>query len=61
MPATERSTGRKSRTELQSWYLGSLRPKLTNAARSGLVAAGAAAALDQELLDFLGLPDSEKE
>jgi hypothetical protein len=50
-----------SRTELQSWYLASLRPKLTSAARSGLVATGAAAALDQELLDFLGLPDSEKE
>jgi hypothetical protein len=62
MPAIQLSTERKSRGELQSWYLTGLRPKVTSAARSGLVDAAAAADLDRQLRDFLDLPDSpEKE
>ena len=61
MPATDLSTGRKSRRELQSWYLASLRPKVTRAVGSGVVAPGAAAAFDQQLRDFLDLPESREE
>jgi hypothetical protein len=56
MPAIQFPEERKSRGELQSWYLGSLRPRLTHAVGSGLVTASAAAAFDQQLRDFLDLP-----
>jgi hypothetical protein len=56
MPAIELPTERKSRGELQSWYLTSLRPKVAHAVGSGLVTASAAAALDQQLRDFIDIP-----
>jgi hypothetical protein len=56
MAAIEVPHERKSRGELQSWYLTSLRPKVADAARSGVVTAAAAASLDRQLRDFLDLP-----
>ncbi|HET7137395.1 MAG TPA: hypothetical protein VFI04_03500 [Gaiellaceae bacterium] len=61
MPAIELSEARKSRGELQSWYLTSLRPKVASAARSGVVTAAAAAALDRQLCVFLDIPESREE
>lgn len=61
MPAIQRSEVRKSRGELQSWYLTSLRPKVAHAVGSGLVTASAAAALDDQLRDFLDLPEQGEE
>ena len=46
------------RAELQAWYLGSLRPKLREAARTGTVEPAAVATLDRLVRDFLELPAS---
>jgi hypothetical protein len=45
----------KNLTELRSWYLGSLRPKLARAADGGTVAPGAVAALDRQVRELLDL------
>jgi hypothetical protein len=44
-----------ARTELQSWYLESLQPKLAQAASTGAVDPQAVAALDAEVRSFLDL------
>ena len=44
-----------ARTELQSWYLQSLQPKLARAASTGAVDPQAVAALDAEVRSFLDL------
>jgi hypothetical protein len=44
-----------SRSELQTWYLRELRPKLAQAVRAGAVDPRAAAALHAELQELLDL------
>jgi hypothetical protein len=44
-----------ARTELRSWYLHSLQPKLARAATTGAVDLQAVAALDAEVRSFLDL------
>jgi hypothetical protein len=44
-----------ARTELQSWYLHGLQPKLAQAANRGTVDPQAVAALDAEVKKFLDL------
>jgi hypothetical protein len=49
-----------ARTELQTWYLRELRPKLAQAVRAGAVDPRAAAALHAELRELLELtPERE--
>jgi hypothetical protein len=47
------------RAELQTWYLGSLHPKLAEAASAGAVAPVRAATLDRLLRAMLDLPDTD--
>jgi hypothetical protein len=44
-----------ARTDLRSWYLDSLQPKLARAATTGAVDPQAVAALDAEVRSFLDL------
>lgn len=53
MLTSGQASKRTARTELQVWYLESLRPKLAHAATMGLAQRGAARALDRQLRDFL--------
>jgi hypothetical protein len=50
-----------ARTELQSWYLRSLLPKLERAAGAGAVDPGAIAALDADLRALLELSQGREE
>ena len=56
VPTTTARRPLDERAELQAWYLGSLRPKLRNAARAGTVEPAAVATLDRLVRDFLDLP-----
>jgi hypothetical protein len=55
-PAARPAAGAEAHAELRAWYLGSLRPKLLRASGSGIVTSAAAAELDRQLRDVLGLP-----
>ena len=57
--ATERRPD--ERAQLQAWYLGSLRPKLADAANAGTVTPAAVATLDGLLRDLLDLPNARAE
>ena len=56
-PAGPAPAARNTRSELQAWYLDSLRPRLIDAAATGAVAPGAVDALDGQLRELLALPD----
>jgi len=49
-----------ARTELRSWYLHSLQPKLARAATTGAVDPQAVAALDADVRSFLDLYRARK-
>jgi hypothetical protein len=56
MPLDESALSRE-RVELEAWYFDSLRPKVIQAAGSGVVECAAANELDRQLRELLDLPD----
>ena len=56
MPTSRDRLNRDARSELQAWYVTSLRPKLARAATADIVSPAAAEELDRELCEFLELP-----
>jgi hypothetical protein len=54
MPTPYESTRSNEVVELREWYLESLLPKLTQAARSGIVEAAAAEELERRFSELFG-------
>jgi hypothetical protein len=61
MPTSHESTQSDELVELQEWYLESLLPKLTRAARSGIVEAAAAEELERRFSELFGSADTRPE
>jgi hypothetical protein len=56
MPTPHESARSDEVVELREWYLESLLPKLTRAARSGIVEAAAAEELERRFSELFGPP-----
>jgi len=61
MPTPYESIRSAEVIELREWYLESLLPKLTQAARSGIVEAAAAEELERRFSELFGSPDTRPE
>ncbi len=61
MPTPQKSAPSNEVVELREWYLESLLPKLTQAARSGIVEAAAAEELERRFSELFGSADTHPE
>jgi hypothetical protein len=61
MPTPHESARSDEVVELREWYLESLLPKLTRAARSGIVEAAAAEELERRFSELFGSADTRPE
>lgn len=60
MTKTTQPVGLDARSELRTWYLVRLRPRLENAVSAGTVESAAVEALDDQLDELLDDPDGAR-